>query len=62
LKENINVSSCATGNLKKHKGQLRKAADKSVSLAKEKQIIVQKGDFLGPLLAAVLPNLASILF
>jgi hypothetical protein len=62
LEGNINLSSCATRKLQKHKGQLRKVADKSVSLAKKKRFIVQKGGFLGPLLAAVLQALASILF
>jgi hypothetical protein len=62
LKGNLNLFSSAKRKLQKHKGQLRKVADKSVSLAKKKLIIVQKGGFIGPLLAAVLPALASILF
>jgi hypothetical protein len=62
LKGNLTLSSCAKRKLQKHKGQRRKVADKSVSPAKKKRIIVQKGGFIGPLLAAVLQTLASILF
>jgi hypothetical protein len=56
------MSPCAKRKSQKYKGQLRKVADRSVSLAKKKRSIVQKGGFIGPLLAAVLPALASILF
>jgi hypothetical protein len=62
LKGNLTLSSFAKRKIQKHKGQLRKVAYKSVSLAKKKRIILQKGGFIGQLLAAVLPNLGSFLF
>jgi hypothetical protein len=62
LKGTLNLSSCATNKLKKRKRQLRTVADKKVPLATKRKIILQRGGFLGPMLAAVLPTLASILF
>jgi hypothetical protein len=46
LKGNVNLSSCAKRRIQKHKGQLRKVANKSISLAKKKRIIVQRGALL----------------
>jgi hypothetical protein len=62
LNGNVGLTSCAKLNLKKHKGVLRKVADKRVPLSFKKRLIVQKGGFLLPLLTAVLPALASNIF
>jgi hypothetical protein len=40
----------------------RQLADKHVTQANKKRLIVQKGGFLLPLLTAVLPTLATLLF
>src|SRR5215510_2409067 len=61
LKGNVQLSSCSKKKLKKHRGQIRKVADKKVSAATKKKILVQKGGFLLPLLSAVLPAIASLL-
>jgi len=61
LKGNVQLSSCSKKKLKKHKRQIRKVADKKVSAATKKKILVQKGGFLLPLLSAVLPAIASLL-
>ena len=44
----------------RHKKGLRKLTDRKVSL-KNKQKIFQKGGFLGPLLSAVIPTVASLI-
>jgi len=62
LRGNVKVGSCSRRKLRKHRGLLRKIADKSVSSAKKRKIIVQRGGFLLPLLSAVLPVLASLVF
>jgi hypothetical protein len=62
LSGNIKLSKCVKRKLRKHKATLRKDADKRVSLASKKKVIVQRGGFLLPLLGAVLPTLASLIF
>jgi hypothetical protein len=62
LHGNVNLSGCSIRKLRKHKSQLRKVADKRVSHAKKKKLIGQRGGFLLPLLSAVLPALASLVF
>jgi hypothetical protein len=62
LEGNVKLSKCAKRKLRKYKGQLRKVADKRVSKAKKKKIIIQRGGFLLPLLSAVLPALSSHVF
>lgn len=41
---------------------LRKLADKGVTVATKKQILIQRGGFLVPLLSAILPTIASLIF
>jgi hypothetical protein len=62
LKGNVKLSHCAKRKLRKHKATLRKVADEHLSLARKKKVIVQRGGFLLPLLGAVLPTLASLIF
>ena len=62
LKGNVKIKKSSKRTLKKFKDTIRKVANKSVSDKKKKAILVQKGGFIGPLLAAVLPVLASLLF
>jgi hypothetical protein len=61
LNGNIALTGCDSRKLRKHKLALRKLVDKQVSLQGKKRIIVQSGGFLLPLLAAVLPTLASLI-
>src|SRR5215471_19268112 len=61
LRGNIELSDLSVKELRKHKASIRKIASRHVSLGKKKKIINQKGGFLLPLLAAVLPTLATIL-
>jgi len=42
--------------------KLRVIADKRVSISAEKRLINQRGRFLVPLLSAILPTLASLIF
>jgi len=62
LRGNVRLTSCSRRKVRKHRGQLREIADKRVSIAKKRKIIVQRGGFLLPLLSAVLPALASLVF
>src|SRR5215510_14799997 len=62
LRGNVKLTSCSRRKLRKHRSRLRKVADKSVSNARKRKIIVQRGGFLLPLLSAVLPVLASLVF
>jgi len=55
------VSDCAKQKLKKHKSALPKVAERRVTSAK-KRLINQRDEFLLPLLTAVLPTLANLLF
>jgi hypothetical protein len=59
---NVTVTECGKRKLRKHKTVLRTLADKRVPLTRKKEIIVQRGGFLLPLLGAVLPALATLLF
>jgi hypothetical protein len=61
LHGNIVLTECCKRKLKK-KIILRSLADKLVPLKDTKKVIVQGGGFLVPLLGAVLPALASLLF
>jgi hypothetical protein len=61
LKGNVPLSVTQKSRLAKLKGELRAVARKRVSLKKKKEII-QKGGFLGALLAPVASVLASMLF
>jgi hypothetical protein len=62
LHGNIILTECCKRKLKKHKTVLRSLADKRVPMRDKKKIIVQRGGVLVPLLGAVLPALASLLF
>jgi hypothetical protein len=62
LNGNINLSDSTKRKLKKYKTSLRTLVDKRKPLSAEKRVIIQKGGFLLPLLTAVLPTLASLIF
>jgi hypothetical protein len=61
LKGNIKLTDCNKRKLKKYKTVLRTLVDKSRDLSTKKRLI-QKGGFLLPLLTAVLPILANLIF
>jgi len=62
LRGNVKLTPCQKRKLRKHRVHLRKLADKRVSLTSKRKIIVQRGGFLLPLLGAVLPTIASLIF
>ena len=62
LNGNIRLSDCAKRKLKKYKSSLRSLADRRLPRSAKTKIIVQRGGFLLPLLSAVLPTLASLVF
>ena len=62
LRVNIKLTLCQKKKLRKHRVHLRKLADNRVSLTSKKKAIVQRGGFLLPLLGAVLPTIASLIF
>jgi len=62
LRGNVKLTPCQKRKLRKYRVHLRKVADKRVSLTSKKKAIVQRGDFLLPVLGAVLPTIASLLF
>jgi len=61
LKGNVKLTECKKRKLCKFKRQLRTVVDKRVSLARKK-LIIQRGGFIVPLLAAVLPTLATLIY
>jgi hypothetical protein len=62
LNGNIELSDSTKRKLKKHKTSLRTLLDKRKPLSAKKCVIIQKSGFLLPLLRAVLPILASLIF
>ena len=62
LKGNVKLSSCRKKKLAKFQRQLRSVVDKSLPLARKKKLILQRGGFLVPLLAAVVPTLGTLLY
>ena len=62
LNGNIRVSDCAKRKLKSFKSSLRLLVHKRLPLVSRRRVIIQPGGFLLPLLYAVLPILASLLF
>ena len=62
LNGNVRLSACVARKLRKHKAVLRKVADRRVPISGKKKLIVQRGGFLLPLLSAVLPALATLIF
>ena len=62
LHGNVKLSDCARRKLRKYRLQLRTVVDRRVPVACKKKLIVQRGGFLLPLLTAVLPTLASLIY
>ena len=62
LNGNVRLSDCVARKPRKYKVVLRKVADRRVPLSGKKKLIVQRGWFLLPLLGAVLPAIASLIF
>src|SRR5215469_2539513 len=62
LRGNVKLTGCQKKKLCKHRGLLRRLADRRVPLSAKKKAIVQRGGFLLPLLGAVLPTIASLIF
>ena len=62
LNGNVKLSGCSTRKLRKYEALLRKVADKRVPLSSKKKLNVQRRVFLLPLLSAVLPVIASLIF
>jgi len=62
LRGDVKLTPCQKRKLRKHRVHLRKLADKRVSLTSKKKAIFQRGGFLLPLLSAVLPTIASLIF
>ena len=61
LRGNVNLTDCQK-RLRKFKGSLREVIDKRVPLSRKKRLINQRGGFLIPLISAVLPTLASLIY
>jgi hypothetical protein len=61
LHGNIPLTACGKRKLQKHKSSLRKPADGHVSLSAKWKVISQRWIML-PLLSAILPTLAGLLF
>ena len=61
LHGNVKLSDCMRRKLRKYRRQLR-TVDRRVTLARKKKLIIQRGGFLVPLLSAVLPTLASLIY
>jgi len=59
---NIKLKVCDTRKLQKHKVALRNFSDKHLPLFAKKKPIVQRGEFLLPLLSTVLQRLGSLIF
>ena len=62
LQGNIPLRACSKRKIHIYKNVLGKVAEKSVSLATKRKFISQRGGFLLPLLSAILPTIAGILF
>ena len=62
LRGNVNLTDCQKKRLRKFKKLFRTVIDKRVPLSRKKRLINQRGGFLVPLLSAVLPTLASIIY
>ena len=62
LRGNVKLSDCQKRKLSKYKVKLRSVVGKRVPLSRKKELIVQRGGFLVPLLSAVLPALASLIY
>jgi hypothetical protein len=61
LCDNLKLTACQK-RLRKFKVPLRALADKRVPISTKKRLINQQGRFLVPLLSAILPTIASLIF
>jgi len=61
LNNNLKLTACQKKRLRKFKVLLRALGDKRVSISTKKGLINQRG-FLVPLLSAILPTVASLIF
>ena len=59
LNGNVALTCCVNRKLSKHKLALRKNVDRQVHITGKTRLIFQRGGFILPLLAAILPTLAS---
>jgi len=62
LHGNVKLSECTRRKLRIYRRQLRTVVDRRVPLARKEKLIIQRGGFLVPLLTAVLPTLASLIY
>ena len=62
LRGNIPLSTCGKRKLRTHKYSIRKVPEKRLSLSAKRGVLGQRGGFLLPLLSAILPTLAGLLF
>ena len=62
LKGTVPLTSAQKKKLQRHKNHLRALADKKTPLVKRKRVLVQKGGFLGSLIAPILSTLGGLLF
>ena len=62
LHGNVKLSDCTRKKLRKYRPQLRTVVDRRVPLARKKKLIIQRDGFLVPLLTALLPTLASLIY
>ena len=62
LHDNVKLSDCTRRKLRKYRRQLRTFVDRRLPLARKKMLIIQRRGFLVPLLTAVLPTLASLIY
>ena len=62
LHVNIALTAWRKRKLKKHKTSLRNLAENTMCLSAKRKVIGQKGGFLLPLLNAILPRLAGLVF
>ena len=62
LSDNLKLQVCNTRKLQKYKSALRTVAGWHVSISGKKRLIVQHGEYLLPLLGAIQPTIASLIF
>ena len=62
LKGNLKLTDSQKRKLRKFRRQLRSITGRRVALATKKELINQLGGFLVPLLSAILPTVANLIF
>jgi hypothetical protein len=62
LRCNVALTTCQKEKLQKFKFPLRSLADKRVTLSSKKRLIIQRGGYIIPLLSAILPTIAGLIF